>query len=207
MHGGKLKLVLRWGGVNSSFFAVCFVICGILVALFPEAMLSVFGRWASLLSTLGARTGAEIGSQQEMFVHILQRNVFSALVYFAVGLLLQAPLAMLFSGPFYALVSLLAPYTVGRSFSAGDWLLILMEVTALIGSASLGSAIAGELYEVRPGVRSWWAYFTKSWRSLSMRPSADWRAVLRAWVAPLVVGVVVLAVLLVFVGWFETYGY
>ncbi len=207
MYTAKLKLVLRWGGINSSFFAVCFLFFGILVVLFPEAMLSLFGRWASLLSALGARTGAEIGSQQEMFVHILQRNVISAVVYFGVGLLLQAPLSMLFSGPFYALVSLLAPYTLGRSFSPGDWLLILLEVAALIGSASLGSAIAGELYEVRPAVRSWWAYFKKSWRNLSMRPSADWKAVLREWTAPFAGGLVVLTVFLVFVAWFETYGY
>lgn len=42
--GAKLKLVLRWGGINSSFFALCYVFFGILVVLFPEAMLSMLGR-------------------------------------------------------------------------------------------------------------------------------------------------------------------
>ena len=207
MYGEKLKLILRWGGINSSFFLFCFVFFGILVVLFPEAMLHVFARWASLLRALGARTAAELGSQQEMFVHILQHNVISAIVYFAVGLLLQAPLAMLFCGPFYALVSLLAPYTLGRSFNASDWLLILIEVAALIASASLGSAIAGELYEVQPGVRSWWTYSKKSWRSLSVKPSADWKVVLREWAAPFVGALAVLAVFLSLVAWFETYGH
>jgi hypothetical protein len=170
-------------------------------------MLTLFGKWAQLLSSFGAKTADELTSSSQMFTHILQRNAIAALIYFILGFLLQAPLAMLFGGGFYAFIVFLAPHTIGRSFGIFDWLLIVAEVLALVSSSSLSSGFAGELYQVPPTLRDWWRYSKKSWRSLSMKAPIKWKDLLRSWLPILLSGVIVIAGLILFVAWFEVYGY
>jgi len=203
----QARLVLRWARVNAVFLLAAFLIVGLLSRFFPLPMLTVFGRWATLLHSFGARTADELSSTSQMFAHILQRNAIAALVYFALGLLLQAPLVMLLGGAFYAFVAFLAPYTIGRSFGVLDWLLIAVENLALVMSASLSSGLAGELNQVAPSVGDWWRYSKSSWRSLSMRTAVDWKDVLPSWTWTLLIGALVVAGLLLFVAWFEVYGY
>jgi hypothetical protein len=203
----RLEKVIRWAGINAYFLGASLLTVGALVAIYPGGMLDIFGRWASLLAALGARTGSEFASQSEMFTHVLQRNAIAALVYFVIGLLLQAPLAMIFGGAFYGFIAFLAPLTIGRPFGPLDWTLVAVEAAALILSASLATALAGDLYDVAPTVRDWWRYSKRSWRTLSLRPPRPWRSVIRDWGATLIVGIATITAVLVLVAWYEIYGY
>jgi hypothetical protein len=142
-----------------------------------------------------------------MFFHILQRNSLTALVCLILGLLLQGPLAMVFIGAFYALVAFLAPLTIGRPFALGDWALILAEAATLVLFVSLTSAFSAELNGVAPSLRDWWRYSKSSWKTLSVTLPSTWRASLRRWLATLTAGLVLSALLLLSVAWFEAYGF
>jgi hypothetical protein len=203
----KIRPILQWLWINLKIFVVFFGIVGILVGLFPEFMLKLFGQWAILMQAFGAKSAAQLGSPEEMFKHILTTNSLTLVIYMFLGLLLQAPLVMPFTGAFYALVIFLAPWTIGRSFSLADWVLVGAEILILLLGSSITSGVAGELYEVHPNLRSVAQYWKRAWRKLWLRPTVSWKAVLQAWYASLLAGSVVLIALLLFVAWFETYGY
>jgi hypothetical protein len=203
----KAILIARWGYINVAFFLAAFLCAGLLSLLFPETMLNLFGRWAEVLSSLGARTEDQFNTSFQMFTHILQRNALAAIVYFVIGLLLQAPLAMIFGGIFYAFIVFLAPFTIGHPFGLLDWVLITVEALALVGSASISSGFAGNVYLVHPTIGEWWGYSKRSWRSLSMKAPNSWRAMLPSWAPTILTGVLTIAGLILFVAWFEVYGY
>lgn len=201
------KLILRWGGINGAFLLFAFLIIGLLCVIFPQVMLTVFGMWASLLSSFGAKTASELGSSNQMFAHILQRNIIAGFVFFIIGFLLQAPVAMLFCGAFYAFIVFLAPITMGQAFGFFDWILIGVEILALVTSASTTSGFAGELYQVKPTVRDWWRYSKKTWKSISMKAPNDWREILPSWRTSILTGILATIGMILFVAWFEVYGY
>lgn len=203
----KLKLILQWLWLNSKFLLASFCMTGILIWLFPQGMLAIYAKWATLMQAAGAKNIAELSAQADMFKHILQTNALTTVLFFIIGLVLQAPIVMIFTGIFYALVSLLAPYAIGRSFGTNDWLLIATEAFVLLLSISLSSAMAGELYGVEADGRSLWDYWKNNWSKLLPKPVENWKAVLARWVSPLMVGILILGGLSVFVAWFETYGY
>jgi hypothetical protein len=150
MH--RAATILRWTRINTGFMLVAFLLTGALVVPIPNAMLDIFGSLAKLYESLGARTASAFSSQADVFSHILGRNALAALSYFVVGLVLQAPLALILSGAFYGLVAFLGPLTLGRAFGTNDWLLIAAEATAPIISASLASAFSSELHGVTPSL-------------------------------------------------------
>ena len=203
----KLIPVARWLRINLLLFVLFFFLVGILVSLFPEAMLSLFGKWALVMQAVGAKSAGQFGSQAEMFTHILTMNAVTLVIFVLVGLLLQAPLAMPFLAAFYGLVAFLAPTTMGRPFSFADWLLVGVESFTLILGASVSSGLAADLYGVSHSFRGLVEYWKKSWKRLLPTPVPHWREVFREWQVTMVTAVVTLAALSVFVAWFETYGY
>lgn len=203
----KLKAVFGWFWLNFKFFIPVFLLVWVLINLFPDAMLSVFGRWASLLRAAGARNISEFATPSDIFAHILIRNGVTVLIYFAIGLFLQSPLVMVFTAAFYSFIAFLAPMTVGRAFGPNDWLLISVELFALILSISLSSALAGDLYNVEPNLESLLGYWKHNWSKLLSKPVNSWKLVLREWIITIMLTAAVIVALLGFVAWFETYGY
>ncbi len=203
----RAKRVLKWCGINASVFLAAFGVMALLVWVLPGPMLGLYASWARLLSAAGSRTAGELGSAQAMFLHILTTNCFSAAVYFTLGLLFQAPIVMCASGPFYALISLTAPRTIGRAFDAHDWLLVGAEAAALILAGSVASALAAEAYATPASFRSWLGYWRHNWRRLSTPAVRSWRKVVAEWRWAVLGGLTTVLALMLFVAWFETYGY
>jgi hypothetical protein len=203
----KAILVRKWLWFNTKFFFPAFFLVWILIYLFPNASLSVFGQWAFLLKMLGAKNIGEFASQSDLFTHILTRNAVTLTIYFIIGLFLQSPIALVFTGAFYSFVAFLAPLTMGKSFGPNDWLLISVELFALILSTSIASALAGDLYRVKPDVNSLLTYWRFSWIRFWVKPVDNWRSVLREWSSLTLLMIFIIAVLATFVAWLETYGY
>ncbi|MGE5374119.1 MAG: hypothetical protein ACM3XO_03610 [Bacteroidota bacterium] len=203
----KITLLLKWLWFNTKFFLSVFFLVWILIYLFPNAMLSVFGQWAFLMKMLGAKNISEFVSQSDMFTHILIRNGMALIIYFIIGLFLQSPIALAFTGAFYSFIVFLAPLTMGKSFGLNDWLLISVELFALILSTSIASALAGELYDVKPDVNSLLKYWKFSWTRLWVKPVINWKFKLKEWVSITLLTILIIVGLSVFVAWFETYGY
>ena len=203
----KLIWILQWLWLNSKFLLASFCATGILIWLFPHAMLTLYAKWATIMQAAGAKNIAELSAQADMFTHILQMNALAAGLFFVIGLFLQSPILMIFEGIFYALVSLLAPYAIGRSFGVNDWLLIAAEALVLLLSTSLSSAVAGELYGVEANGRGLWAYWKNNWSKLLPKPAENWKTILVRWIPTGLIGIFILGGLSIFVAWFETYGY
>lgn len=203
----KLKSILQWLWLNFKFLMAAFCVTGILIWLFPQAMLALYAKWATVMQAAGAKNISELSTQSEMFKHILQMNGLTAILLFIIGLFLQSPIVMAFVGVFYALVSFLAPYAIGKSFGGNDWFLIAVEAFVLLLSTSLASAMAGELFGVEANGKSIWKYWKQDWKRLLPKPVEDWKAILVGWTSPLLIGIFILGGLSVFVAWFETYGY
>lgn len=203
----KLKLILEWLWLNFKFLIATFCIIGLLIWLFPQAMLAIYAKWAVVMQAAGAKNITELSTPAEMFSHILRMNALTAILVFIIGLFLQSPIVMVFMGVFYALVSLLAPYAIGRSFGLNDWFLIAVEVFVLLLSSSLASAIAGELFGVAASVKSVLKYWKQDWKKLLPKPVENWRTILVGWIPAVLIGIFILGSLSVFVAWFETYGY
>lgn len=203
----KATPVLKWLWINLTVFVLFFSLVGLLVALFPEVMLNLFGKWALVAQAFGAKSAEQFSSQPEMFAHILSRNAVTLAIFVLLGLILQAPLAMPFMGAFYALVAFLAPHTLGKPLDPADWLLIIAESFTLILGASVSSGLAADLYGVHTSLKSLVEYWRKSWTKLSWPLAPHWRTVIREWRMTVAASFLALAALSVFVAWFETYGY
>ena len=203
----RLKTILRWFWINFVSFAIFFLLTWIVIIFFPEFMLRVFGQWAILLEGIGAKGAGDFTTKSAMFVHILTMNSVTLIIYIVVGIFLQSPLVMLFTGVFYSSIAFLAPYTIGRSFSLNDWLLILVELLTLIIGISLSSALAGEMFGVEPDISSLTNYWKKNWSKLLPKPVGDWKRVLKEWIRTILIGLLIIIGLALFVAWFETYGY
>jgi hypothetical protein len=203
----KLSAILKWLWLNIIFFAPFFLLTWVLIIFFPDVMLRIFGQWAVLMQAVGAKSLRDFTSPLDMFTHILTMNSLTVIVYFVIGLFLQSPLVMLFTGMFYSSIAFLAPFTIGRPFNLNDWLLISVEVFTLILGISLSSALAGDLFDVTPNVKSLLNYWKHNWNQLLPKPADDWKLVLSEWSGTLALVIPLIVALLFFVAWFETYGY
>ena len=203
----KLNIVLQWLRLNLVFLTPFFLLTWMFISFFPDVVLRVFGKWAVLMQAVGAKNLRDFTSQSDMFTHILRMNSVTALVYFVIGLFLQSPLVMLFTGAFYASIAFLALYTIGRASEVNDWLLISVELLALILSISLSSALAGDLFGVKPDARNLLNYWKRNWNRFLPKPVSNWKSVLREWSGTALLVVSIIGALLLFVAWFETYGY
>lgn len=203
----KLRSILHWFWLNFKCLIAAFGLTGTLIWLHPKAMLAIYAKWAAGMQAAGAKNIADLPTQVDMFNHILQSNGLTIILFFFIGLVLQAPIVMIFTGIFYGLIAFLAPYTIGKSFSINDWFLIVVEATTLLLGVSLSSALAGELFRVEANGKSLWRYWKGNWKTLLLKPVENWKTILVDWIAPLLTGMFILGGLTVFVAWFETYGY
>jgi hypothetical protein len=202
-----LKNLLAWLWINLFFCTAFFVLVWALIIIFPNTMLSIFGKWAILLKAVGAKNINEFASQSDMFTHILKMNGVTLVIYFVIGLLLQSPLVMIFTGAFYSFIAFLAPVTMGKSFGFNDWVLIIVELFTLVLSISLSSALAGDLFDVKANVKSLLNYWKQNWSKFLPKPVGNWKLVLREWYGIMLLGIIIILLLFIFVAWFETYGY
>ena len=203
----RLKNLLEWLWLNLFFCVAFFILTWLLILLFPNAMLNIFGNWATIIKAVGAKSINEFASQSGMFTHILKMNGVTLVIYFVIGLLLQSPLVMIFTGAFYSFIAFLAPVTIGKSFGFNDWVLVIVELFTLVLCISLSSALAGDLFEVKPSVRSLLTYWKKNWNKLLSKPVENWKSVLQEWYGTMFIIITVIFLFSIFVAWFETYGY
>ncbi len=203
----RLSIILKWLRINITFFIPSFLLTWVLILFFPDVMLRLFGKWAVLMQAVGAKSLRDFTSLSNMFTHILTMNSMTVIVYFIIGLFLQSPLVMLFTGVFYSSIAFLSPFTIGRHFNLNDWLLISVESFMLVLGISLSSALGGDLFGVEPNIKSLWKYWKHNWNKLLPKPVSNWKEMLREWSGTILLTVLIIGALLLFVAWFETYGY
>lgn len=198
---------LKWLRINGLCFIGAFIVVFFLVQLFPHTMLGFLGRWASLIELTGAKKATELPSDFDLFIHILSRNTMSIFITFLIGLLLQAPLLMIVYGSFYSLIAFLAPLTIGHPFALSDWILIAAEALSVIASATFASTLATEIFGTEPEKERLLDYWKKNWRRLLPRQERGWRIVFRESKKEFILFIIAILALLLFVAWFEVWGY
>jgi hypothetical protein len=153
--------------MNSLCLIGSFVTIFLLAQLFPDIMLGFWGGWASLISMTGVKGAAEFSPSLNTFLHIFGRNSISVFIVFFVGLLLAAPIMMVLYGVFYSLVVSLAPLT-GITFSFIDWILVAIEISFIIISATFASTLGTEIFGVKPEMKQlleYWKEELTNWRN------------------------------------------
>lgn len=203
----KRRMFLKWLAINGLCFAGAFFVVFLLVGLFPDAMLKFLGGWASLIELAGAKKAAQFSSDFELFLHILIRNSISIGITAIIALLLQSPILMLAYGAFYSLIAFLAPLTLGEALPLGGWITIADESLFLILCASLVSALATEVFGVKPEWRDYLGYWKQGWKRLLPPKKDSWRNVLGRHRRALAFFALIILVMLLFGAWFEVWGY
>ena len=203
------QIFLKWLKINSLCLVGAFIVVFLLVKLFPNVMLGLWGGWASLISMTGVKGAAEFSPNFNTFIQIFGRNSISVIVVFFVGLLLVAPFMMVMNGVYYSLVVSLAPLT-GITFTFFDWILVVIEILFMIISATFASTLATEIFGVKPDIKQflgWWKKQLTDWKNFWSLPEQkrNWRIVFGENRKELFIIIVILLVLLLFGAWVEVY--
>jgi len=177
------QIFLKWLKINSLCLVGAFIVISLLVKLFPNVMLGLWGGWASLISMTGVKGAAEFTPNFNTFIQIFVRNSIAVFVVFFVSLLLVAPFVMVINGAYYALVVFLAPLT-GITFAFVDWILVAIEILFMIVSATFASTLATEIFGVKPEIKQflgWWKKQLTDWERFWSLPERkrNWRVVFK----------------------------
>ena len=204
------QIFLKWLKINSLCLIGAFIVIFLLVQLFPNVMLGLWGGWASLISMTGVKGAAEFTPNFNTFIQIFCRNSISVFIVFFVGLLLVAPLIMVMYGIFYSLVVFLAPLT-GITFSFFDWILVVIEILFMIVSATFASTLATEIFGVKPEIKQflgWWKNQLTDWKKFWSLPERkrNWRVVFKENIKEIIFFLIILLVLLLLGALVEVWG-
>ncbi len=204
------QIFLKWLIINSLCLVGAFIVVFLLVQLFPNVMLGLWGGWASLISMTGVKGAAEFSPNFNTFISIFSRNCISVFVVFFVGLLLVAPVMMVLYGVFYSLVVSLAPLT-GVTFTFFDWILVVIEILFMIISATFASTLATEIFGVKPEIKQfleWWKKQLTDWKKFWSLPEQkrNWRVVFKENRKEFILFLTIILVLLLFGALVEVWG-
>ena len=204
------QIFLKWLKINSLCLIGVFIVIFLLVQLFPNVMLGLWGGWASLISMTGVKGAAEFSPNFNTFIRIFSRNSISVFVVFFVGLLLVAPVMMVLYGVFYSLVVSLAPLT-GVTFTFFDWILVAIEILFMIISATFASTLATEIFGVKPEIKQfleWWKRQLTDWKKFWSLPEQkrNWRVVFKENRKEFILFLIIILVLLLFGALVEVWG-
>jgi hypothetical protein len=204
------QIFLKWLKINSLCLVGAFIVIFLLVQLFPNVMLGLWGGWASLISMTGVKGAAEFTPNFNTFIQIFVRNSIAVFVVFFVSLLLVAPFVMVINGAYYSLVVFLAPLT-GITFSFFDWILVVIEILFMIISATFASTLATEIFGVKPEIKQflgWWKKQLTDWKKFWSLPEQkrNWRVVFKENKKEFILFLIVILVLLLFGALVEVWG-
>jgi len=187
-----------------------FLTGSLLIKLFPHPMLGLLDRWVSLIELTGAKRMAELPSRISAFTHIVTRNSLSVLIAFVVGILLLAPPVMLLWGLFYSLVAFAVPSITGSPRPLNFWILITFEALFLITPAIYTSALASEIFGIKPEkgpLLDHWKRELKTLLTYFPERKRDWREVFDENRKESIFFIVMAASLLLLGAWFEVWVY
>lgn len=204
----KKKIFFRWLLINSLCFTGMFLTGFLLVKLFPYAMFDLLNKWVSLIKLTGGKRIAELPSRISAFIHIVTRNSVSVLIAFIVGLLLLAPSVTLIWGLFYSLVAFAVSSIAGNPRPLNFWILITFEALFLIIPASYSSALATEIFGVKPEkgpLLEHWKRELKTLLTYFPERKRNWREVFDENVKESIFFIFIVASLLLFGAWFEVW--
>ncbi len=204
------QIFLKWLKINSLCLVGAFIVIFLLVQLFPNVMLGLWGGWASLISMTGVKGAAEFTPNFNTFIQIFVRNSIAVFVVFSVSLLLVAPFVMVINGAYYSLVVFLAPLT-GITFSFFDWILVVIEILFMIISATFASTLATEIFGVKPEIKQfleWWEKQLTDWKKFWSLPEQkrNWRVVFKENRKEFILFLIIILVLLLFGALVEVWG-
>lgn len=203
------QIFLKWLEINSLCLIGAFIVIFLLVQVFPNVMLGLWGGWASLISMTGVKGAAEFSPNFNTFIRIFIRNGISVSIVFFTGLLLVAPLMMVLYGVFYSLVVSLAPLT-GVTFTFFDWILVAIEILFMIISATFASTLATEIFGVKPQIKQFLGWWKKqlTWKEFWSLPQQkrSWRVVFKEVRKEFILFLVIILVLLLSGALVEVWG-
>lgn len=199
---------LKWLRINLLFFLTAFIIALSLGLVFPRTMLGFVRKWGAYTITTGPIV-IESTSNTALFVNILIKNSLMSFLFFFASLLLLAPLLASTCGIFYSL-GLLS--SIDHFLKGEIWyplwispVLIAIEVSFLLLTLTLGSALGGEIFEVSPESKGILEFWKKNWKKLIPEQKRNWKVVVvkNKRIIAFLTGLIL--VLLLFGAWFEVW--
>ena len=169
------KLFQNWLKLNLLVFVVAFFVALVLAFLFPDTMLAVVRSWGAY-SIAVSPTVVDTGTKQALFVNIITKNFLMTILYFIASLLFLAPLLAVITGTFYAL-GLLSALERGVMPLWHSPVLITIEVSFILLTLTIGSAIGSEMFGVQPGFKTVKEFWKQNWKRLVPEQQRNWREV------------------------------
>jgi hypothetical protein len=171
------KIFQNWLKLNLLVFATAFIVAMLLYLAFPETMLAFVRGWGAYSIAVDP-TVVDTGTKQALFINILTKNVLIIILYVIASLLLLAPVLAVITGTFYAL-GLLSALNRGLMPLWLSPLLITIEVSFILLTLTIGSAIGSEMFGVQPGLKTLKEFWKQNWKRLFPEPKRNWREVFK----------------------------
>jgi hypothetical protein len=204
------QIFMKWLKINGLFFVGAFIVALLLAFLFTDTMLGFVRSWGAYGNSVSP-TVLEPTSKTGLFINILTKNSFMTILYFLASLLFLAPLIAIMSGIFYSLglMSAIDHFVKGEIWYP-LWhspVLISIEVSFILLAITFASALATEIFGVKPERKEIMNFWKKNWKKLSPEQKRNWSVVFKENKKELILFSVVILALLLFGAWFEVWGY
>lgn len=171
------KIFQNWLKLNFLSFATAFVVAVLLYLAFPDTMLAFVRGWGAYSIAVGP-TVVDTGTKQALFINILTKNILMTILYVIASLFFLAPLLAVITGTFYSL-GLLSALNRGLMPLWLSPLLITIEVSFVLLTLTLGSALGSEMFGVQPGLKTLKEFWKQNWKRLVPKPKRNWREVFK----------------------------
>lgn len=199
----KKHTFFQWLIINSLFLAGAFIVTSLVTLLFPDALLAFGRRWGAYTIAV-APTVLDPVEKKGLFVNILTFNVLGTLIRFLASLFFLAPLIAIISGIFYS-IGLISAIERGIEPAWHSPVLIVIEVLTILLTIAFASALATEIFGVKPERKSYIDFWKKNLKTLFPERERSFNDVFKENKKELVVFAVVVFVLLVLGAWIEVY--
>jgi len=172
-------MFLKWVRINILFFMGAFVVALFLTSLFPDTMLGFVRSWGARSRLVSSSLFGEAASKHVLFFRVFAWNGLVLVLCFIASLFFLAPLVSVIMGVFYSLGLMSA---VDHFIKGEIWyplwsspVLISVEASFILLAITFASALATEIFGVKPERKDIMVFWRKNWKKLVPAQKRKWR--------------------------------
>ena len=201
------EIFLKWFRINILFLVGAFIVALFLASLFPDTTLGFVRSWGARSRLVSSTLFGEATSKHVLFSRVFAWNGLVLVLCFMASLFLLAPLVSVIMGAFYSLglMSAIDHFVKGEIWYPlwSSPVLISVEASFILLAITFASALATEIFGVKPERKDIMVFWRKNWKKLFPAQKRKWRIVFDENKKELILFIIILLALLLFGAWFE----
>jgi len=201
------EIFLKWFRINILFLVGAFIVALFFTSLFPDTMLGFVRGWGARSRLVSSALFGEDASKYVLFFRVFAWNGLVLVLCFIASLFLLAPLVSVIMGAFYSLglMSAIDHFIKGEIWYPlwSSPVLTSVEASFILLATTFASALATEIFGVKPEREDIMFFWRKNWKKLFPPQEKKWRIVFDENKKELISFIIVLLALLLFGAWFE----